>query len=631
MNVELLEILKEYWGHKAFRPAQEDIIESALASKDTLALLPTGGGKSICFQIPVMAQEGMGIVVSPLIALMNDQVLNLKNKGISAIAITSALSFREIDLALENAANGKYKFLYLSPERLKSEIVVERIKRMNVKLIAIDEAHCISQWGYDFRPSYLEIPKLRELLPEVPVLALTATATPKVVKDIQDKLAFKEGRLISKSFHRPNLHYNILKTERKWAKTLEIFNRIPGSGIIYSRNRKNTVEIADWLKKCGVSADYYHAGLDSLQRQQKQEDWLENKTRIMVCTNAFGMGIDKPDVRIVIHLELPDSLESYFQEAGRAGRDEQTAYSIVIVDPADVEILKGRYLNNYPDLKFVRKVYQALGNYLQLATGSGENDSFDFDLNAFTKQYGFPALKAYNTLKILEKEGILLLSENFGQASRLLFKADRTTIYDYQLRNPNVDALIKVLFRSYGGLDIEYTSINEWLIAQRLKSNQEKVIKALKQLHQQGMIDYIPGSKNARLNLLKARQKAEYLTISDENLKNRFEDLKSRIESVTNYVEDEETCRSRKLLLYFGENMAEDCGHCDVCRRRSSKSGNQNEIDSAILNLIHENPLLIEELVNGLAFNKEEILDRLRWLMDQNVVREENQKIYPID
>ena len=454
------------------------------------------------------------------------------------------------------------------------------------------------------------------------VIALTATATPKVVDDIQEKLNFKNGQLIQKSFYRSNLHYNILKTEQKWTNTLDILKRIPGSGIIYSRNRKNTVEISNWLQKCGVSADYYHAGLSSTERERKQDEWINNKIRIIVSTNAFGMGIDKPDVRTVIHLELPDSLESYFQEAGRGGRDEEKAYSVVIVDPSDVDRLKGRYLDNFPDLRFIRRLYQALGNYLQLALGSGENQSFDFEIEEFSKQYSFPLLKAFQSLKILERESYLSLNDGFNQTSKILFKVDRTAIYDYQLRNPSMAALIKLLFRSYGGLELEYTSISEWLISKRLNSSKGKVTKALFQLQKQGIIEYLPGKEKSQIILLKPRAKTDFLTISDANLKDRFESLKEKIQSVIDFVNIEDLCRSKILLKYFGEEKPEDCGNCDVCRRNSKSKIKKGEIEKFILKKLAEGEIQISQLIEELDLGQSAVIEQIRTMLDKGLIDE---------
>lgn len=612
------EVLKKYWGFSSFRSAQEEVILSSLKGEDTLALLPTGGGKSICFQVPVMAQEGLGLVISPLIALMADQVQNLKSKGIPALALTSGLTQRELDMGLDNCVHGHHKFLYLSPERLQSELVRERIKRMKVNLLVVDEAHCVSQWGHDFRPLYLRIAEIRDLIPKVPLLALTATATTKVVEDIKVKLGFTHSKVIQKSFFRSNLYYNVKHTEKKWSQTLEILRKIHGSGIVYVRNRKHTVEIADWLSKNGISADYYHGGLKPDLRAKKQELWLKNATRIMVCTNAFGMGIDKPDVKLVIHLELPESLESYFQEAGRAGRDGRQAFSVVLVGPSDIDELKRKQLDTFPDLKFVKHVYQALANYLQLATGLGEGQSYPFDFSDFIKRYSLPSLKTYTTLKVLEKEGLLLLNEGFRQPSRVFFKVGRTELYDFQLRNPKMDVFIKTLSRSYGGLDIEYTNINETLLSSRLKTSEQNVIQALTHLKKQGLLDYIQRKGTAELIITQARHKAEHVTISNENLMDRFEDRKRRVQAVEDFLQSHNSCRSILLLRYFGEISNNECGRCDYCRR---KNQNPDKVLEDLLMKIRQEftskaTLSIEDLKNALTSNEEILVKALRWLLD---------------
>ncbi len=624
MKESIHTILKKYWGYSAFRPLQEDIINSSLNGKDTLALLPTGGGKSICFQVPIMTRPGIGVVVSPLIALMADQVQNLKKLGIPALALTSGLTQREIDMGLDNCVNGLYKFLYVSPERLQTDIVRERIKRMKVNLLVVDEAHCISQWGYDFRPPYLQIAEIRELLPKTPVMALTATATPKVVDDIQDKLQFEDRHVIQQSFYRPNLYYNVNHTEKKWSKTLEILHKINGTAIIYVRNRKHTVEVADWLRKNGLSADHYNAGLGIEIRKQKQQSWVQNQTRIMVCTNAFGMGIDKPDVRIVLHLDLPDSLEAYFQEAGRGGRDGNPACSVVLVGPADISELKRRYLETFPDMKFVKRVYQALSNFLQLATGLGEGLSYPFDISAFTKQYDLPALKTYTTLKVLEKEGLLILNEGFRQPSRLLILVNRTELYDFQLRNPKLDIFIKTLSRSYGGLDVEYTQINEGLLASRLKTSEDNVVKTLLHLKKQGLIDYVPRKGDSEIIITKARQSVEYLAISDANLKDRYKDRLERINAVENFLIDDKTCRSVKLLSYFGEKRSEPCGHCDVCRKSALQNNMDDEMEKAIAKLrahfSSHNEESLPSLKSAVRLKETILIEALRWLSDNNEI-----------
>ncbi len=635
MTDKIHDILFSYWGFRNFRPLQEDIINAVLSGKDTLALLPTGGGKSICFQVPIMAQKGIGIVVSPLIALMADQVQNLKSREIPALALTSGLTYREIDIALDNCVHGQYKFLYLSPERLQSDIVQERIKRMKVNLLVVDEAHCISQWGYDFRPPYTKIAEIRELLPNIPVLALTATATPNVVHDIQEKLNFSEKHVLQKSFYRPNLYYNVNHTERKWSKAIEILRRINGSGLIYVRNRKHTVEIAQWLMQNGISADFYHAGMSSEDRKKKQEAWLKNKLRVIVCTNAFGMGIDKPDVRIVLHLELPESLEAYFQEAGRAGRDGETAYSVVLVGPPDLDELKRRHLESFPDLKFVKHAYQAINNHLQLAAGTGEGQNFPFDFKAFVDHYSLPILKTYEVLKILEKEGWLTLNEGFKSSSRVHILVDRTTLYDFQLRYPKLDILIKSLTRSYGGLETEYTLIQESLLASRLKTTESSVRQALHYLKEKGILDYIPNKSDSEITFNRPRQVTEKLAISNENLRDRFRDKKQRIEAVEDFVNDSKTCRSVKLLQYFGEKATQDCGHCDVCRTKKGAENADEKMDKAIASikslLKEQSPLSHSEIRSKLKINDTLCLEALRWLLDSNYIKAVSQDVYALN
>ncbi len=627
MREHIHKVLKQHWGYDNFRPLQEDIILSAMSGKDTLALLPTGGGKSICFQVPVMAAEGIGLVVSPLIALMDDQVQNLKKLNIPAIALTSGYSYREIDLALENCVQGKYKFLYLSPERLKSELVQERLKRMKVNLLAVDEAHCISQWGYDFRPPYLEIAEIRKLLANVPVLALTATATPRVVEDIQQKLNFRQTNVFQKSFYRSNLHYNVLKTEKKWSKTLEILQKIPGTAIIYARNRRHTVEIAEWLKKNGFTADHYHAGLSTAERKSKQQEWIQNKTRIMVCTNAFGMGIDKPDVRLVLHLDLPDSLEAYFQEAGRGGRDGNTSYSVILVGPSDIEDLRSKYLQSFPELDFIKHVHQCLFNHLQLATGSGEGISYDFDFNVFVKKYSLPSLKTYQAFKIMEKEGLIQLNEGFERSSKILITTDKTTLYDFQLRHPKLDGFIKTLLRSYGGLDTEYTSINENLLAARLKIPYEEVKKILLHLKKQGVIDYQPREEKSFITVNENRQQAKHLSVSPENHRYRFEDLKKRIGAVTDFVESDHICRSKLLLNYFGEKSTTECGHCDVCRKKDNQSDKGSLTKRIVQFLKEQREASVTEISKEFRIKEASLAESLRELVDEGTVTVTTDKV----
>lgn len=589
-------ILKQFWGFDQFRSLQEEIINAAVNGQDSLALLPTGGGKSICFQVPALLKPGCTLVISPLIALMADQVENLKQKGIRALALNSNLNSNQKELALQNAANGYYKLIYLSPESLKSERLLHRLSFLNLDMVVVDEAHCISEWGYDFRPSYLEIAKLRDLFPEIPFMALTATATQKVSADIIRILRFKEDyQVFKKSFERPELSYNVLKLENKSDQIMDLLKRIPGSALIYLRNRKATVESSKWLQDMGFSVDYYHAGLGLEVRDKKQKQWLRGETRIMVCTNAFGMGIDKPNVRLVIHLDLPDSLESYFQEAGRAARDGQKSYSFVLNGPNDVNILKAKYLDNFPNREEVRRVYRALMNYLQIGIGSSEGSSFDFDILEFSKQYRMKVNLVYRCLNILDKEAILEFNEGGQLFSRLMVKADRRTLYDYQLKNEDFDKLLKVLFRSYGGLDIDFSRIDENLIAGRLNTSTYKVKEALKSLANHDLIDYQEASGNSKITLIGERRDFQELHLSPEHLERRKAELEHRLNAVIQFVENDQQCRLKSLLSYFDEQKEEDCGSCDVCRKRKH-SNKLKELETAIKEALLDGPKSLLDL-----------------------------------
>lgn len=566
------QILKKYWGFDNFRPLQEEIIVSTLNKNDTLALLPTGGGKSICFQVPALAMEGLCLVISPLIALMKDQVENLQKKGIRAIAITSAMSFREIDIALNNAIHGHFKFLYLSPERLQNELFLARLPQMNISLLAVDEAHCISQWGYDFRPAYLQIAKIREKLPYVPVLALTATATPEVVKDIQQKLLFKKENVLQKSFERKNLAYIVVYEDDKLNRLINICNKIQGTGVVYARNRKKTQEIALFLKQHNISADFYHAGLNAQERNKKQEEWIKNKTRIMVATNAFGMGIDKPDVRFVVHLDLPDNLEAYFQEAGRGGRDEKKAYAVLLYSKKDRLELEHNFEKTFPSLEQIRNTYQAICNFYQIAIGSGEGLSFNFDINELCTRFNLNPISVYNSLKFLEREGFIALSDAVYHSSKIHIISNKEDLYKFEIENSSYEPLIKLLLRSYGGLFNYYVPINEAEIAKRLKTDKTIIIKQLQLLKKLNVIDYVESSELPKITFIQNRIDASRLHISKENYDFLKKRAKQRLEWVLHYTESRHLCRSRILLSYFGETNAIDCGQCDVCIEKK-KSG----------------------------------------------------------
>lgn len=579
-----IEILKQYWGYEAFRPLQEDIILSVLDQKDTLALLPTGGGKSICFQIPGLILPGLTLVISPLIALMKDQVEQLTKRGINAASIHAGQTKREIDHLLDNAANSEMKFLYCSPERLKSELFQERIKkvlaRRGVSLIAVDEAHCISQWGYDFRPAYLEIAELRNLLPDVPIVALTATATPKVKVDIQEKLEFKNGKVFTKSFARPNLSYSVRYEEHKERKLLEVLQKIQGSSVIYVSTRKHAKEVASMLTAHHISADFYHAGLSYQERNIKQEDWLHNRTRVIVSTNAFGMGIDKPDVRVVAHMDLPDNLESYYQEAGRAGRDERKAFAVVICNQADVERLRQKTKQSLPDLETIKEVYQMLGNYFQLANGSWPEESFDFNLEDFSKRFQRHPLEIFNSLKALQEYGLIHLSESFFTPSKLRFAIDQRKMYEFQVANDQFDALIKALLRLHGGeLYQNFVKLQENNLAALLGLSVDQLRTNLNYLAKREIVEFNPQKDQPQLTFLMPKQDVKSIPIDEKALKVKRQQKLNKMEAVISYLHDEEDCRTKQLLAYFGESDYGNCEVCDNCidRHRHDKADYHRE------------------------------------------------------
>jgi ATP-dependent DNA helicase RecQ len=622
--MDIQEILRKYWGHTEFRSGQVSIIESVLARKDTLALLPTGGGKSVCYQIPALAMPGLCIVVSPLIALMRDQVENLNNRGIKAIAINSAMNKREIDIALDNCVYGDYKFLYLSPERLETPILKARVLKMKVNLLAVDEAHCISQWGYDFRPGYLQIASLRDLLPGVPVLALTATATKEVIKDIQEKLLFSKTNVISKSFERKNLAYVVQKEEDKLARLLKICVNIKGSGIIYVRNRRKTQETADYLRSHGITADFYHAGLPSPLRDKRQKSWMNNEVRVIACTNAFGMGIDKPDVRFVVHLDLPDCIEAYFQEAGRAGRDGNKAFGILLWNEHDKLELEENTKNSFPPIPDIKQTYQALANFYQLPVGSGFGQSFDFDIKHFCETYNLKQLTVFNSLKFLEREGYLSLSEAFFQPSRIHFAHGKDGLYKFQVANKKYDEFIKLILRSYTGMFEQYVKIDEGEIARRANMRREEVITNLDYLNKMQVLSWVPQTELPQLVYTQERSEAKDVRISPENYAERKQKALDRMGRMILYCTSNQRCRSRQLLAYFGETDSTDCGHCDVCLEEKQKQFTHEEFDlimTEVVSLLSIRPHPIRELVDGIADHREEkVLKVIRWLIDKEEI-----------
>jgi ATP-dependent DNA helicase RecQ len=616
-------ILARYWGYDSFRPLQEDIIHSVAEGKDTLGLMPTGGGKSLTFQAPVMAMDGLCLVVTPLIALMKDQTDNLRQRGIKALAVYTGMTYQEILVTLENAVLGDYKFLYVSPERLASDLFLKKFRDMKICLLVVDEAHCISQWGYDFRPSYLNIVRIREHIPYVPVLALTATATLEVVDDIQERLGFKQKNVFRKSYKRDNLAYSVYPTENKMASLCKIADKVRGCAIVYVRSRQKTKDIANELCDYGFSVDYYHAGLSAEEKTRKQNAWKNNETRIIVSTNAFGMGIDKPDVRLVIHADLPNSIEEYFQEAGRAGRDEQQAHAILLYIRQDSSILKKRIADEYPDRKFIVKVYETLAYFLQVAEGYGAGTVYDFNLFQFCSTYKLPALPAHNALKILDLAGYIEYTDEEENRSRMIFTVYRDELYRYDF-DTEYEQLINIVLRLYPGIFTDYITIDESAIAIRLNTSRNEIYEMLKTLSKRHVIDYIPHKKTPLIVYTQPRQDAKHIHIPKTVYEERLDRFKKRIEAMNNYVERNDVCRSRILLAYFGEKDSTDCGQCDVClakkKKRLSPAGFE-EIFSAIKNTLEKQAVSIEELTGKLSsFPVEDVIEVVRFQIDRGVI-----------
>lgn len=621
-------ILKQYWGFDAFRPLQEDIINSVLAGNDTLALLPTGGGKSLCFQVPAMAMEGLCLVVSPLIALMKDQVHNLNRKGIKAAAVYSGLNYREMDALLDNCIYGGYKFLYILPERLATDDFRTRMGQMKICLLAIDEAHCISQWGYDFRPPYLRIAEVREKLKGVPVIALTATATPKVVTDIQEKLLFKKPNAFRKSFVRPNLSYVVRQTINKEQSLLEILNKVKGSAVVYVRNRKKTREYSDMLNRHGIKSDYYHAGLEPDVRSAKQDDWIKNKTRVICCTNAFGMGIDKPDVRLVVHLDLPDNPEAYFQEAGRAGRDEKKAYAVLLVEKSDLISLQEKLEENFPETAFIKQVYDETAKELRIAYHDGEGRSFDFDVALFARAKKWNPVKVLAALKLLEQQKFIYLTEGVYQQSQVKAVATKDALYRFQTSHVQLEPLIKFLLRTSEGVFEDYVHVDEHSIAVKLKTTAAEISKQLEALNKFNIFNYHPRKNSPQIIFTQPRQKIEDLRLDFNFINERRHDFESRLLAMKNYVQDNNTCRTRLLVSYFGEEIQDDCGICDVCVARKKSGLSSNEFDHIVKDvekLLKQGsvkPALVYQQINQ---PKEKITNALEFLLEAGQITKTNE------
>ncbi len=622
-----INILQQYWKHGQFRPLQQDIIESVLSGKDTLALLPTGGGKSVCFQVPALLMEGICIVVTPLIALMKDQVGQLKKRGIDAIAIHAGMSRQEIDILLNNCIYGSIKFLYVSPERLQTELFSVRVKQMKVSLIAVDEAHCISQWGYDFRPPYLQISLLREVIPSsVPIIALTATATAQVSADIINKLAFRKGySIFQKSFARENLSFVVRKTENKERKVLEILQKVKGTAIVYVRSRKGTQEVAAFLMKNKINTSFYHAGLDFNDRAKRQDEWIQNKVRIMVATNAFGMGIDKPDVRTVVHLDLPENLESYYQEAGRAGRDGLRSYAAILYQDADVANLKRKVEQSQPEPAFLKKIYQSLANYFQLAVGSSEGESYDFELQTFCERFNYHSTEVYAALRKLEEEGLILFNESFYRPSQLRICFDKGALYQFQVANAAFDPMIKMLLRLYGGeLFAGFVLVSEADLTRALKLKYNELIKSLLHLQELGVIEYQPVKDKPQVTFVLARQDADQLPLDYKRLAERKQLIEGKMNAMVSYVTSDHRCRMQMIQDYFNEDTFKTCGICDVCiNKRKAESGEGfDDIKKEVLTLVRKKAITVEQLEDEIAPRDHELfVDAVRELVDDGIVK----------
>lgn len=615
-----LEILKKYWGYDSFRSVQEEIIAEVIQGNDTFGLMPTGGGKSVCFQVPAMLKEGICLVVSPLVALMKDQVAQLQKRNIKAIALTGGIHSEELIQLLDNCQYGNYKFLYVSPERLEQEWVLDRIKNLNISLVAIDEAHCVSQWGHDFRPSYLKIVKLKEVFSKVPFVALTASATPEVQEDIVKLLGLTNPKIYKKSFARDNLGYHIIKAEDKLYKIRQILSKNPDPSIIYVRNRKSCHEYASQLNGLGFKTTFYHGGLPNKEKELNMQSWMTEKTPVIVATSAFGMGIDKSNVKTVIHVNLPENLESYYQEAGRAGRNGEKAFAILITSPSDVVQAENQFISVLPDVSFLKEVYVKLCNYFQVPYGEGINDEFSFSLNRFCAKYNLSVLKVFNSLQFLDRQAILSLSNEQSEKVQLQFIIDSREVIRYISLNPDDETIITSILRNYPGVFDMKTNINTVFIAKNSNTNEAKVIVLLEKLKERGVVDLLLIQNESKITFLEVREDERTINRVAKYLEKQNLNKKNQLASVVTYVSDDLQCKSRLLLTYFGELIHEDCGVCSYCLNKKPKAKNKEEIVTQILSLLKQMPKSSRELAEVVEIEENQLLDVLKQLLEYKVI-----------
>lgn len=614
----ILEILKHYWGYDSFRVLQEEIINSVLSGHDTLGLMPTGGGKSITFQVPTMMSDGMALVITPIISLMKDQADSLINRGIKATYLHAGLSRAEVNKCYDKCMYGKCKFLYVSPERLNSNGFIDHLKHMPINLIVVDEAHCISQWGFDFRPSFLKIAKVRKLFPAVPVLALTATATPNVVADIMKLLEFRDTNVFSKSFARKNIIYVVRNTSDKERELIHIIKSVPGSGIVYVRSRLRTKHICDLLNRNGINADYYHAGLSIEDKEAKQQKWKEDQCRVMVATNAFGMGIDKPNVRIVVHVDVPNSIEEYYQESGRAGRDGKRSYAVQLTAATDKRLLHKHLTDAFPDKDYIRRVYDLAGAFLEVPIGGGFGHLYDFNFNLFCRTFSLPILPTHNSLKILTNAGYIEYIEEIDTQSRVMINSKKDELYDLHMSTPGADQVMQALLRLYTGLFSDYVFINEDVIAKRTGLNSQIVYESLLEMNRMHILQYIPRKRTPYIFYNTSREESRYLLFPKEIYDNLKQRMKDRVEAVLQYVNSDDICRERQMLEYFGEKSEQDCTHCDVCiDRKNRNSYTDNEVRDGVMYMAGLRPRTMKDFIMTLSFSKDRISNMISFLVDE--------------